>query len=984
MKPILALILLFLSMSLFGQNRYNIDSLNQVYRTAANDTVKIKTLQWIFDNYLYSNPDSTQFCYREMFKIGKKSKWDYAYYNAYLHKATHYWSVSKMDSVILAMEGALKHAIILKDDSKTSNCYVRLAMAQSHLGNYSVAKELTYKALEIAKRNNDWEGLYFSYYRLGNTFYYENDFDNALQNYLKVDSIFQHHERKEPALAASLSNIGQIYMELGNFDKSEEYFLRSKEQYRLMNRREGEVYIKFNMGKLEFNKGNYQNCIDSLIPVLNYYSNVQNTDEVSDISGWIGASYLKLKNYPNAKKYYEKSVNLANQSNSKMQLANGLVGLAEVAKHYGNPNRAIMLLKRALEIYDEMNISYNKSQILKNLSTAHLEKKDYRKALEYLEAFQSLKDSITKAENAKNVHELEAKYENEKKTKEIALLTSQNQLVAQQKKNQRNLFLGGLCLTSLVGVFFFILYRNRQKTNKKLKEIDVLKSNFFANISHEFRTPLTLISAPLEKKLESEKLNNTDRTDFEMMQRNSKRLLNLVDQLLDLSKLESGHLKLRVSRGDLTVLLKSIASSFVHLAKSKKIEYTVKVETTKNAWFDKNLIEKTVINLLSNAFKYTPENGVVNFKSTIKNSKLEILVENSSPTFSNEKIDKIFNRFYQADENADGIGIGLSLVKELVTLAHGTIHVEITKTDTVLFKVILPISEKAFYKNELVPVHKTGSTLQEYKQPVPSSTKTKQATNDMLDEDAPILLIVEDNADVNAFIKNSFSNTFQVLEAENGKIGIEKAIEFVPDIIISDIMMPVTDGLELCKQLKLDERTCHIPIILLTAKAGEESQYKGMETGADDYITKPFKIKMVETRVQNLIASRKLLRNRYSQEVVLKPKDIAITNLDEQFLEKVQQVLDEKLTEPSFSVEKFSAAVGMSRMQLHRKLKALTDLSASEFIRSQRLKLAASLLQKSDANISEIGYTVGFNDHAYFSKCFKEAYGCSPSEYISK
>ncbi|MBT8285392.1 MAG: response regulator [Flavobacteriaceae bacterium] len=240
---------------------------------------------------------------------------------------------------------------------------------------------------------------------------------------------------------------------------------------------------------------------------------------------------------------------------------------------------------------------------------------------------------------------------------------------------------------------------------------------------------------------------------------------------------------------------------------------------------------------------------------------------------------------------------------------------------------------------------------------------------------------MEDHPEVRDLLKNQFSKKYKIVEATNGKEGLKQAMEWVPDLIISDIMMPEMDGLELSKILKTDERTSHIPIILLTARAGEEDQYKGLTTGADAYVTKPFKSKLLQTRVQNLIESRKTLRDRYSQEVILKPKDIAITNLDEIFLERVQEVLDLKLTESAFSTQEFAEAVGMSRMQLHRKLKALTGLSASEFVRSQRLKLAASLLQKSDANISEIGYQVGFNDPSYFTKCFREAYGVSPSAF---
>jgi len=984
MKYFLAISLFLLSFVSFGQNRYNVDSLNLVLKTTSNDSVKIKTLQWIFDNYFYTKPDSAKISYEEMMNISKRNGFDFGFYNAYLYKATYYWTISEMDSVVAAMNIALEYALKMEDDAKISNCYVRLAMVQSNLGNYDESKNLTYEALKIAKKKNDWEGLYYAYYKLGNLYFLENDFDLALVKYLKVDSIFEHHDYKEPALAGSLHSIGSIYMEYKNFAKAEEYFIRSRDVYREMDRKQGEFLIDVKMGQLEFNKENYDKAIEMLKPPLEYYSVAGDKVEMSNISLLIASAYLAVKNTTEAEKYYKESLRLAIETNNKFSEAQSYVGLADISRNYNNANSTILYLSKAWLLYKEMNVSYKKPQVLKNLANAHADKEDFKIALNYYQEYQTLIDSLSEKENIENFQELETKYQTEKKEKEIALLTSQKELSEQQKKNQRNLLVGGIGLTSLGALFFFFLYRNRQKTNKKLKELDTLKSNFFANISHEFRTPLTLISAPLEKRLEIPKLSNDDRSDFEMMHRNSNRLLNLVDQLLDLSKLESGNLKLKVKQGDLSLLLKSLTSSFNHLAQQKELDYSVNIEKVGQTWFDKDIIEKIVINLLSNAFKYTPDKGNVNFKSHIEDNQLQLVIENSGTNLSKEKIDQIFNRFYQADENSEGVGIGLSLVKELVTLSHGRIVVENTNDGTIAFTLTLPIAESEFSQDELIYEKGAEIDTKEYKQPLPTFTKIGIEENPPIDEDQPILLIVEDNADVREFVTRSFSKTYQIIEAENGKIGIEKAIEYVPDIIISDIMMPKTNGLKLCDKLKKDERTSHIPIILLTAKVGEEDKYKGLETGADDYITKPFKIKLLETRVKNLVTSRILLRNRYSQEVILKPKDIAITNLDEQFLEKIQSVLDEKLTESNFSSEQFSKAVGMSRMQLHRKLKALTGLSATEFVRSQRLKLAASILQKSDANISEIGYMVGFNDHAYFSKCFKEAYGCSPTEYGTK
>jgi len=265
-------------------------------------------------------------------------------------------------------------------------------------------------------------------------------------------------------------------------------------------------------------------------------------------------------------------------------------------------------------------------------------------------------------------------------------------------------------------------------------------------------------------------------------------------------------------------------------------------------------------------------------------------------------------------------------------------------------------------------------------------TKQKKEENeeDTIYDELPILLIAEDNTDVRSLLTDTFKNEYEVVEAVNGEEGVLKAIDIIPDIIISDVMMPIKDGVELTNTLKNDERTSHIPIILLTAKAGDENELTGIDVGVDDYITKPFNQKILKSKAASLVALRKKLQSRYSQEVILKPKDIAITSVDEKFLERLQKILDEKLVESTFTTEEFSKTLHMSRMQLHRKLKALTGLSASEFLRSQRLKLAARILKQSDINVSEVGYSVGFNDHAYFSKCFKEVFSATPSEFASK
>ncbi|MCF6168828.1 response regulator [Lutibacter sp.] len=503
----------------------------------------------------------------------------------------------------------------------------------------------------------------------------------------------------------------------------------------------------------------------------------------------------------------------------------------------------------------------------------------------------------------------------------------------------------------------------------------------FTNISHEFRTPLTLISGPIQQQLKKRQLSKTDRTNFEVIQRNTTRLLALVNQLLDISKIESGSLKLKVAPYNLTSFLEKLLDGFSFMTNQKEINFKVNINSIpKETWFDKDIVEKIVTNLLSNAIKYTPIKGTIIAEAFVKENKLKFIIKNTGAGIAPNKVIKIFDRFYQANNNSEGIGIGLALVKELVVLHKGKIKAESILNQWTTFTILLPIYKKVFKENEIIsdPVFDENSLTINL-----SNKNTYELENKIINEETenPIALIVEDNKDMNNYIGTLLKDEYTIIQAVNGEEGIKLALEYVPDIVICDIMMPLKNGVVLCNTLKTNELTNHIPIILLTAKAGEENQISGIKAGADAYITKPFNNELLLLKVAQLIAIRKKLQVRYSQEVILKPTDIAINSIDERFLNQVQSVLDSKLIESSFHVDEFCKAVGMSRMQLHRKLKVLTGLSTSEFIRSQRLKLAAQLLKSSDINISQVGYSVGFNNHAYFSKCFKKIYNCTPSEY---
>ncbi|MGB5665328.1 MAG: response regulator, partial [Maribacter sp.] len=396
---------------------------------------------------------------------------------------------------------------------------------------------------------------------------------------------------------------------------------------------------------------------------------------------------------------------------------------------------------------------------------------------------------------------------------------------------------------------------------------------------------------------------------------------------------------------------------------------------------DEDVIEKITMNLLSNAMKYCPENGHCYFRAQNVDEKVSIVVGNSVHNLVDVPLENLFSRFYQQDEFSSGAGVGLSLVKELVQLYGGEIDVEQGGENEIIFKASLPVNKEFFIRKNIPVLEKPNPKLSS---PVSENGELVKNENivPLKNTDLPIILIVEDNVDVRQFIATELGKNNQIHTAENGLQGIEKALELVPDVIISDVRMPLCDGIELCNTLKNDERTSHIPIILLTAHIGEENELEGLKSGADDFITKPFKMRILVKRVENLIKTRRALRNRYSQEMVLQAKDIAITPTDEVFLNRLQKALDDNLSDPQCNAAFFCKELGMSRMQLHRKLLAYTGLSTTAFLRSQRLKQAVHILKTSDATINEVAYEVGFNTPSYFIKCFKEAYNKTPSEYL--
>ncbi|MEO5590978.1 MAG: two-component regulator propeller domain-containing protein [Chitinophagaceae bacterium] len=519
---------------------------------------------------------------------------------------------------------------------------------------------------------------------------------------------------------------------------------------------------------------------------------------------------------------------------------------------------------------------------------------------------------------------------------------------------------------------------------QRMHELDMLKIRFFTNVSHEFRTPLSLILTPLDKIIRQAE-DAGQRRQFQLIHRNARRLLNLVNQLLDFRKMEVQELKLNPVQGDIIKFCRGISYSFTDIAEKKNIQFSFysTVESLLMS-FDYDKLERILFNLLSNAFKFTSESGkvAVQLQMQMEDNKqlLAIKVIDTGIGIPAEKQDKIFERFFQNDIPGSlvnqGSGIGLSITKEFVKLHNGSVGVDSEPGKGSCFTVVLPVIEMPAIKEE--PVLTDDETIFEKK------IQTLHAVDKPVNGKKARLLLVEDNEDFLFYLKDNLRDQFSIIEAVNGKEGWQKALGDHPDLVVADISMPEMNGIDLCKKIKHDPRTSHIPVILLTAFAGEEQQLKGLETGANDYMTKPFNFEILLSRVKNILDEQARLKKAFQKQVDVKPADINIVSSDEQFIYQVMEVVEKNISNAGFSVEEMSKALFMSRVTLYKKLLAITGKTPVEFIRSFRLKRAAQLLEKSQLTIAEVAYEVGFNSPKSFSKYFKTEFNMPPSAYLAE
>lgn len=572
--------------------------------------------------------------------------------------------------------------------------------------------------------------------------------------------------------------------------------------------------------------------------------------------------------------------------------------------------------------------------------------------------------------------------QNEEMNKQTARLNALHGKVdtylVQYNHQKMYIVLFSIILLLLIGIMVYI-YRTILMKRRIEEEANKAKLQFFTNISHELRTPLTLIADPVNYIIHDDNLNSQQRSMLQIVQRNVLVLTQLVSEILDFRKVQNGKMELRLSDFNLAESMKQWIKLFSASAQKKHIAISMDAPDTIMLRADQDKIERICYNLLSNALKYTSEGGEITLTAKEENGRVMISVADNGCGISSDELPYIFDRFYQAKNAGRGTGIGLAIVKAFTELHHGEVSATSIEGKGSTFTIHIPVRQKGEVTNQ--PTEKIEQLVEPSSaEEVPNQARHIDELIQPYQTDRPEVLIIDDNIDIRTYLRSVLSEKYNVSEAADGKVGLELARKIVPDIVLSDIMMPVMDGLAFCQQLKTDKAISHIPVILLTARSLDEQRAEGYEHGADAYLSKPFSLRLLLSRIDNLIESRKKLNQTWSKGV----EDDEIGNIsneiDKSFLKQLRKIIQENLANSDLSVEQIGDEIGLSRVQLYRKVKALTGYSPVEIVRKARLTRARHLLQTTERTVSEVAYAVGFSTPSYFSKCYKDEFGESPKK----
>ncbi|AUC14556.1 hypothetical protein BTO06_05075 [Tenacibaculum sp. SZ-18] len=893
-----------------------------------------------------------------------------------------------LDTILPLSKEVIRKAEVALSQGKSAKIFKKIKVrAFNNIGYYFSKKEIEDssvfyydKGINLAKEIGDINRISLIYNNLGAYFYRNGNYKKAL-NYYDNSLLIAEKHRLNYQKALALNNIGMLHRQQKDYDKALKYYTQSYELQLSRKDTNGIALANNNVASIYFYKKDYAKALNTWKQSLNWYEATKNNRSLAITTNNVAKAFQRLKDVDSALMFYKKSLILKKELKMTTSYALTLDNISQLQIQKGNFKTGEKLALEALEIFKKKGRIKNLEQTSKNLSMLYSKKGEYKKALDQYKLYINYRDSIANKLSKKELIEQEVrfKYTTQKLRDSIV---NENKIALKEveiknKSSQNKLYLTSLifALIALAGIFYFFISKRRESILEvqKQQEINTLKSNLYTNITHEFRTPLTVIIGMSENIKKNKYVDESINT----IKDNSRHLLKLINQLLDFSKLEENKIKLAYKKGNITNYVNYLVESLSSHAITHKIDLKFQSEEQIEMDFDPNSISHIITNLISNAIKFSPENSEVKIKSgkLIKNNKefLQLIIQDFGIGISEEHQKKIFERFYQVDntstKNNQGSGIGLAIVKELTELMAGTITIESKINEGTKFIVTLPIENKA---------------TDEFHIPMYSGEKQKanKSTKINTNIQQPLVLIVEDNKDIAKYLTHCLEDNYRILYAENGEDGLKKAIEHIPDIIVSDVMMPKKNGFELCMDIKQKEITSHIPVILLTAKASKNDSLEGYTQGADAYLTKPFDQEELLVRLEKLIELRKKLQLKYALGATIESELTSKNeNINDAFISKVILVIKENLEDSSFNASKLASELHCSESQLYRKIKATTNSSTSIFIRTIRLDEAKKLILNSSLSISEISFKTGFSDPSWFNKTFKEKFGKTPNSY---
>ncbi len=973
-------------------------------------------------------------------KLASKTNNTQGLIESYEQISAVYRELKKYDRAIQYLDKERELCLKNKDLIAEGNVYDQIGHIYYAKGDTLAAINNHLLSLKTRIKSDDLYGQGNSYNSIAQIYSAQNNLTKAAHYFQKELAVFLKIGTEKSRIAQAAGNAGLIFYWQSNRKAAIHHFQTALRVYQEINNIDGMLWIYRFLGTIYSDAGDYENTYryldkaltiakerglaneiaDSYRHLISLYIKIEQYDKAAKLvvanieiyrkngnaeaalaesHNQLAIIYLSRKNYSKAIVEFQNSMTFAEKSNNKLHYYHSAEQLANIYIFQKKYDLAKPLLQHAIKHYKSTDEVERVSSCYKSLSKVYEQTGDYKRALENINQhiyFDSIYSKNT-SEFEKEVFRLntENKYLKDKILKE----NKANILAVNLKKSeiQRKSAFAGVVILLILGLLFYYLLRLRIKKskvdqklievqkneNKLIRETEQFKSQFLINMSHELRTPLTLINGHLEVLKKENGFEENKHVNE--IQRNGKQLLKLINDILDLAKAESGKYKLSYKKGDIINETKAILQSFHSYAETHEIQYTSEFDIPNKEDFNNSFIYSSevlnivLINLLSNAFKYTPDGGQISINLSVKNGLFYVSVSDNGVGIPEEHLPKVFDRFYQVDgihqRAYDSTGIGLSLAKELTLLHGGDIAVKANELGGCIF---------TFWLKEATAI---SDNFMSTETPEKTFLETEPETTHLINQnELPLILIVEDQPDLREFIVSNLSQSYQCITAKNGVEGIEMANKFIPDLIVSDIMMPEMNGNVMCQKLKEAELTSHIPIILLTAKAEQENIIEGLSVGANDYLTKPFSVNELALRINNQIETIRKIQNRFQADKIPTIEDLstAFSNQkDVDFLERLYQIIENNIDNNQLGVDFLADQIALSASQLSRKLKSISGLTPAILIKDIRMKKAVELLKKGES-VSDVAWSVGFESPAYFGKVFKAHFGFAPSDSILK